>query len=109
MIHSHHKCPSEITSNLWPYVILHTTTIINETSCRRINYTSTPTQMFSKSKVNSNPGHWQQLLLTVFELSRPLSLYQKFDNKKEKSTQGIYLGMSTIHSRTVALVLRLLT
>ena len=53
--------------------------------------------------------HWQPLFFPVYALSSPLAADQTFENRKEKSTPGIYLGMSPIYAITVALVLILLT
>ena len=109
MIHSQHRWPYTIPSNLWPYEIQHAAEIINENPCRCINYTSTPIQFFSKSEVYSNPRHWQPLFCPVYVLSNPLSEDQPFDECKDKITQGIYLGMSPIHARTLDLVISLST
>ena len=45
----------------------------------------------------------------MYELSLPLAADQPFDKRKEKIISDIYLGMSPIHVRTVALVLSLYT
>ena len=59
MIYSRHWCPSTIATNLWYYVIRHAAAIINENPFRRLNYISTHMQIFSKSKVDSNPSRWK--------------------------------------------------
>ena len=81
--------------------------IINETTFRILNNTSTPIQLFSKYKVDSNPKRWQQQSSSVYSLARPLTEVQPFYKWKEKRTPGIYLRMSQLHARKVALVLRL--
>ena len=91
------------------YVIHNAATIINESPFHCLNYTSTPIHMLSTSNVDSNPRHWQPLLFPVDELARTLAVDQTFDKWKEKIIPGIYLGMSPIHARTVALVLSLST
>ena len=45
----------------------------------------------------------------MYELALPLAADQPFDKRKEKIISDIYLGMSPIHVRTVALVLSLYT
>ena len=65
--------------------------------------------MFSKSKVDYNPRNCQPLFCSVYELARPLALDQYFEKWNKKITPGIYLGISSIHASTVALLLSLLT
>ena len=60
--------------------------------------------MFSKPKVDSNPGRWQPLFCPVYVLARPLAADQHFDKWKEKITPGIYLIISLIYASTVNLV-----
>ena len=104
MIHSYHWWTSVVTENLCPYKFRHAAVTINETPCRRLRYTSTPTHMFIKSKINSNPHHWKPLFFPVYALARPLATDQPFDKCKYKSTPGIYFWMSTIHVRALSLV-----
>ena len=61
--------------------------------------------MFGKSNIKSNPRHWQPFFCPVYALACPLGVYQPFDDRREKITPVIYLGVSTIHVRIVALVL----
>ena len=107
MIHSNYWCTSAIRANPWTYAIRHASSIRNETNFWHINYKSTPIHMFSKSKVYSNPRHWKLLFCHMYELYLPLAADQPFDKRKDKITTGIYLGISQIHARIVALVLRL--
>ena len=109
IIHSHHLWPSAMADNLQPYVIFHAAIIINENTSCYLNYTSTPLHMFSKSKVDSNPSHWQPIFWPVYALSCPLALDQNFDKWKDKITLGVYLGMYPIHVSTLALVIILST
>ena len=60
--------------------------------------------MFSKSKVYYNQRHWQPLFCPVYALYRPLAVDKPFEKLKYKSTPGTYLGMYTIHLRTLSLV-----
>ena len=105
MIHSHHLWSSAMTANLWTYKIRHASSIINETPCLCLNYKSTQIQMFSKSKVDSNPSQWKPLFCPVYEIASPLAVGQPFDKLKEKITTGVYLGISTINSRALGFVI----
>ena len=85
MIHSHLQWPSSITYNLWPEKIHHPSAIINENTCHCLNYTSTPINMFSKSKIDSNTRHWQPLVYPVYvpyAFACPFAEYQHFDKWK---------------------------
>ena len=52
MIHSQHRWPITITSNLWTYTTCHASANINGTLYCNINYKSKPTHMFSRPKVD---------------------------------------------------------
>ena len=94
MIHSYHRWPIGIISNLWPYSIRDTSAIINETRFRCLNYTSTPIHMFSKFKVDSNPRHWKPLFSPVYALAHSLSPNQSLNNGKRNHTRDIFSNVS---------------
>ena len=107
IIHAYCWWPSEFPANLHTYAVRHAYEIINNTPCHCIIYKSTPTQMFSKSKVNSKPRNCQPIFSPMYALLSDLASYQHVYKQKDKSTKGIYLEMSTIHTKTLALVLNL--
>ena len=106
LIHAQRCWPSAITANLWPYAIRMANDSINMTPNLKSKDQNTPLELFSSTKVTTNPKHWHHFGCPVYMLSTPLQQAGGIQHKwKERSRVGIYLGRSPQHSRSVALVL----
>jgi hypothetical protein len=46
LIHAAHRWETAITAHLWLYAVRHAAMILNETSCERLGFASSPTQVF---------------------------------------------------------------
>jgi hypothetical protein len=51
LIHSHHRWPSEISANMWPYTILSACDSLNATPTAMNCHKASPLQVFSQSEV----------------------------------------------------------
>ncbi len=109
LIFAHHRWPSAITANLWPYAVRAANDALNATPSTRFQYERSPIQVFSGSDIDINHRDWTHVFCPAYVLSEPLQS-GSFQNKwRERSTPGMYLGRSPLHARSVALVLNLIT
>ena len=65
----------------------------------------TPTQIFAKTEVSSNPKHWKPFGCPVYVLDNSLQGQQPFHKWKGRSKAGVYIGRSPQHGKNVSLVL----
>ena len=65
----------------------------------------TPLQAFTGSTVNVNPKHWKPFGCPVAVLAAPLQSGLPYHKWKSRSQVGIYLGLSPVHAKNIALVL----
>ena len=65
----------------------------------------TPIELFTKTKVAINTKHFHTFGSPAYVLQNELQNGKPFHKWKERSKVGIYLGMSPIHGKNVALVL----
>ena len=66
-------------------------------------------QVFTKTRVDSNPRFQIPILCPVYSLDSKIQAGQKIEKWKSRARLGIYLGRSPVHARSVALVLNLET
>ena len=64
-----------------------------------------PNQLFFKTKVGTNPKHYQTFGCPVYVLDSKLQTNDPYHKWKQRSKVGIYLGISPTHGKGVALVL----
>ena len=105
LIHANSRWPDSVTTNLWPYAVRTANDAINNTPCLQDGEKRTPTEIFSKSKVASNPKHWKPFGCPVYVLDNSLQGQLPFHKWKSRSRVGVYVGKSPLHGRNVALVL----
>ncbi|KAI2496051.1 hypothetical protein MHU86_18472 [Fragilaria crotonensis] len=105
LIHASSRWPDGVTANLWPYAVRVANEAINNTPCLQDKERRSPTEIFTKTKVVSNPKHWKPFGCPAYVLDNSLQGQQPFHKWKSRSKVGIYIGTSPHHGRNVALVL----
>ncbi len=109
LIHGNSRWPDAITPNLWPYAVRMASEMLNNTPCARHHHKHTPMQIFTRTRVETNPRHQIPLFCPAYVLDSKLQKGESIDKWKARATLGIYIGRSPIHARSVALVLNLKT
>ena len=66
-----------------------------------------PLQVFTATSVDVNHRHWNPIFCPAYVLTGPLQTTGIQDKWRERSTPGICLGRSPLHTRSAALVLNL--
>ena len=106
LIHANKRWRSTITTNLWPYAIRMANEVLNNTPSMQHKDRRSPLQIFANTKVAINPKHWHPFGYPVYVLHSTIQNNAGIFHKwRQKSEAGIYLGISPIHSKNVALVL----
>ena len=106
MINAKKRRPSTISGNLCPYVFKMATEALNEIPSLQDSINRTPVQKKSESKIIPNSKHWKPFGCPVYVLAGPLQLGRDiFHRWKERGKVGIYLGLSSLNAKNVALVL----
>ena len=104
-IHAAKRWSNCITANLWPYAIRHASNAINNTPSMQNKQRRTPIEIFTQTKVASNPKHFHAFGCPAYVLENELQLSKPFHKWKQRTEVGIYLGQSPIHSKNIALIL----
>ena len=106
MLHAQQKWPEAITTNLWPYSIIHANNACDTTPFLAHPQRLSPLHLFTGTQVQDNRNHWKPFCFPTYVLNQALlsskRIYQKW---KTSSKVGVYLGQSTLHNHDVALVL----
>jgi hypothetical protein len=105
LIHSNSRWPMCVTANLWPYAVRTANDVINHTPSFQDKERRSPMEIFSNTKVVSNPKHWKPFGCPVYVLDNDLQSRHPFHKWKHRAKVGVYIGMSPQHGRNVALVL----
>ena len=105
LIHANARWSGSVTTNLWPYAIRTANDAVNNTPSFQDEKRRTPTQIFAKTEVSSNPKHWKPFGCPVYVLDNSLQGQRPFHKWKGRSKAGIYIGRSPHHGRNVSLVL----
>ena len=105
LIHANKRWPDSVTVNLWPYALRTANEALNNTPSLQDEDRRSPMEIFTKSKVVCNPKHWKPFGCPVYVLDNALQARSPFHKWKQRSRVGVYLGMSPLHGRNVALVL----
>ena len=94
-----------VTANLWPYALRTACESINSTPSFQDQTRRAPLEIFTGSKVTSNPKHWKPFGCPAYVLDNELQGNKPFHKWQQRSTPGVYLGKSPLHGRNVSLVL----
>ena len=104
LLHASHRWPKVVTANLWPFALHHAVKLRNSLAAEG----ATPISKFSKSSVKDNLfwRHQHTFGCPAFVLEAPLQGSMGGKRKwSDRSRVGVFLGHSSQHSQTVALVL----
>ena len=105
LIHANARWKGSVTANLWPYAIRMASEAVNNTPSFQDPNKRTPIELFSGTKATSNPKHWKPFGCPTYVLDNDLQGRKPFHKWRQRSNPGIYLGVSPVHDRNVALVL----
>ena len=105
LIHANARWKGSITANLWPYAVRMASEAVNNTPSFQDPTKRTPIEMFSGTKATSNPKHWKPFGRPTYVLDNDLQGRKPFHKWRQRPKPGIYLGVSPVHDRNVALVL----
>ncbi|KAI2497837.1 hypothetical protein MHU86_16671 [Fragilaria crotonensis] len=105
LMHANTRWSDAITANLWPYAIRYANEAINHTPSMQDTHRRSPMEIFSNSKVATNPKHWKPFGCPTYVLSNELQSNRPFHKWSQRSKAGIYLGRLPQHGRNVALVM----
>jgi hypothetical protein len=105
VIHANKRWPNSVTVNLWPYALRTANKALNNTPSLQDKDRRSQMEIFTKSKIVCNPKHWKPFGCPVYVLGNALQARSPFHKWKQQSRVGVYLGMSPLHGRSVALVL----
>lgn len=75
---------------------------INNTPCMQDPERRTPIELFTSTKVSSNPNHWKPFGCPAYVLDNNLQSRRPFHKWKLRAKLGVYLGSSPQHGRNVA-------
>jgi hypothetical protein len=105
MTHANARWPDTITPNLWPYAVRNANDALNHTPSMQDAERRSPMELFSGSKVATNPKHWKPFGCPTYVLSNELQGNRPFHKWSQRAKAGVYLGKSPQHGRNVALVM----
>ena len=105
LMHANARWGDTITANLWPYAVRNASDAINHTPSMQDAERRSPMELFSNTKVATNPKHWKPFGCPTYVLSNELQGNKPFHKWSQRSRAGIYLGRSPQHGRNVALVM----
>jgi Reverse transcriptase (RNA-dependent DNA polymerase) len=105
LMHANARWGDTITANLWPYAVRSASDAINHTPSMQDANRRSPIELFSNSKVATNPKHWKPFGCPTYVLANELQGNRPYHKWSPRSRAGIYLGKSPQHGRNVALVM----
>ena len=105
LTHANARWHDTITTNLWPYAVRNANDAINHTPSMQDAERRSPMELFSGSKVATNPKHWKPFGCPTYVLSNELQGNRPFHKWAQRAKAGVYLGKSPQHGRNVALVM----
>ena len=109
LLHAKHRWSDAIETALWPYAIRMANEIHNLTPDLTRPDSRSPTELFASSEVKPNLDHFKPFGCPVYVLDNAMQAGKKISKWEIRSRLGLYLGMSTQHARSVALVLNIET
>ncbi len=74
IIHEHHRWPSAITPNLWPYALRMANDTNNVMPNLKFKDAWTLIKSFTETKVASNPKHWHSFGCPAYVLVQDLQM-----------------------------------
>ena len=105
LAHANARWSDTVSANLWPYAVRNASDAINHTPSMQDSERRSPIEIFSNSKVATNPKHWKPFGCPTYVLANELQGNRPFHKWSQRSKAGVYLGRSPQHGRNVALVM----
>ena len=109
LLHAKQRWPTAVEACLWPYAIRLANELHNATPDITRTDLKSPLELFTKSAVTPDLGHFRPFACPVNVLDNAMQQGKKIGKWEARSRMGLYLGMSMVHARSVALVLSLTT
>ena len=104
LIHAAIRWPDSADVSLWPFALSYAATIYNQIP--RTDEVLSPLELLSGSKIGSNLlSQFHVWGCPVYVLDKRLQDGLKVPKWEPRSRRGVFLGMSEVHSSSVALVL----
>ena len=103
MLYAMNKWRKMVIINLWPYAMRHTDDVANATP--RKGQERSPLELFSGVQITPKLQHFHAFGCPMYMLDNALQSGQGAPKWKECSRLGVYLGPSSNHACSVALVL----
>jgi hypothetical protein len=103
LLHAKQRWPTAVEAYLWPYAIRLANEVHNATPDILRTDLKSPLELFTKSSVTPDLGHFRPFACPVYVLDNSLQQGMKIDKWEARSRMGLYLGMSMVHARSVAL------
>jgi hypothetical protein len=108
IIHAQSCWPEAVTANLRPYAVRLANEVLNATPANTQEPKS-PQELFHGVDTQPNLKYFQPFACPAFVLDNRLQTAKKISKWELRARIGLYLGMSTQHARSVALILNLTT
>ena len=108
MIHTKQRWPEAMEFNLWPFAIKYVNDVANMAPSKS-DPGASPLERFSQVPVRPQARGYHTFGSPVYVLDSKLQQGQRVGKWNNRSRIGMYLGMSSRHSRRAALVLNLRT
>ena len=109
LLHAKHRWRDAIETSLWPYALRVANEVHNSTPDITRTDGKSPISMFTSSDIMPNLDHFKPFGCPVYVLDNAMQSGKKISKWEIRSRMGVYLGMSSQHARSVALVLNLET
>ena len=109
LLHAKHRWPTAVEAYLWPYALRPANKVHNVTPDILRSDFKSPLQLFTNTTVTADLGHFRPFGCPVYVLDNSMQQGTKIGKWEARSRMGLYLGMSTVHARSVALILNLTT
>ena len=105
LLHAERSWPTAINTHLWPYALRMASDVYNSTP--RVNEEASPVENFAGFKMRPLLNRFHHFGCPVYVLHRNLQSGKKGRKWENRARVGIYVGHSTQHAKSVALVLSL--
>jgi hypothetical protein len=109
LIHANRRWPSAVNAYLWPYAVRMANEVYNHAPSMQDEERRSPIQIFSSTAVDMNPKHFKTFGCPAYVLDAAIQGGAKGGKWTDRARLGIYIGLSPIHSKRVALVLSITT
>jgi Reverse transcriptase (RNA-dependent DNA polymerase) len=107
LVYASHRWPNAVSVHLWPYAVRHVNEVFNSTPHSADQLP--PVSRFTGSAEHPKTKHFHHFGCPVYVTDNAMQQGRKGSKWMSRARLGLYLGVSPIHSSSVALVLNLRT